>query len=85
MTRTAALCGRHPDRELAIRRRYRTDRAFRAVCDDFEEAAGALDRFRGEGSSGSERADEYRQLAAELEAEILAMLGDAAPGGRQAL
>ncbi len=79
---TVALTGRHPECELAIRRLYGADAAFRGVCDDFEEAVVAHGRWRKEGASGAARAEEYRLLVAELEAEILAMLAAAAPGGR---
>ncbi len=70
-----SIVARFPQREFDIRRRYARDAAFRAVCADYHEAAGALWHWRqaakGGNPQGERRADEYDNLVAELEQEIL--------------
>ena len=46
-----------------IRRLFWCDPEFRSVCEDYRDAVEALGRFA---ASDPARADEYRQLAAEL-------------------
>ena len=72
MPKMAALAARFPDRELALRRLHAQDADFRGICDDYEEALTALCYWQGKQDAA--RAEEYRQLAEELEAEILAAL-----------
>jgi transposase-like protein len=66
---------RFPQRELDIRRRYARDASFRAVCADYQEAAGALRHWRQAAKDGNpegdRRAEEYDNLVIELEQEIL--------------
>lgn len=69
-----ALAKRFPKRELDIRRRCACDNHFAAICGDYEEAATALWHWRQAAGSGDRRVEEYEQLLAELEAEILAKL-----------
>jgi hypothetical protein len=54
-----------------IRRRYWRDEKFRTVCEDYRDCLDAMSRFQ---SSDPAKAEEYRQLAAELLAEAAAML-----------
>jgi hypothetical protein len=54
-----------------IRRRYWRDPEFRTVCEDYRDCLDAMERFQ---SSDPAKAEEYRQLAAELLAEAAAML-----------
>ena len=69
-----------PTRELEVRRLFARDEEFRGICDDYLEAQEALRHWQV--VEGNElRADEYRRLAAEFEAEIVAYL-DAARARR---
>ncbi len=69
MPRIASIIGRFPEHELAIRRFCNRDSEFLCVCEDHGEAAAALDRFRL--ANDEMRVDEYRQILADLELEIL--------------
>ena len=68
----AALAALFPDRELALRRLHAQDADFRGICDDYEEALTALRYWQGKKDAA--RAEEYPQMAEELEVEILAAL-----------
>ena len=72
MRKIAALVERIvPTRELEVRRLFARDEEFRGICDDYLEAQEALRHWQVvEGNEA--RADEYRRLAAEFEAEIVA-------------
>jgi hypothetical protein len=72
VSKIAGLVSRFPERELAIRRLYARDDAFRAVCDDYEEALMALRHWQATGDDA--KAEDYRRLSDDLEAEILAIL-----------
>ncbi len=71
-----SIVARLPQRELEIRRRCAQSVQFRSVCADFEEAAKALRYWQGAGRGGDRMVEEYIELLGELEAEILAQLGD---------
>ncbi len=73
MARLAVLVQRFPTRELEVHRLYDQDEEFRAVCDDYEEALRVLRHWQIVERNVS-RTEEYRQLAAELESEVLALL-----------
>ena len=69
-----AVCGSLPGSADRIRRRFWRDPEFRTVCEDYRDALqvlATLDRAR---TVDTQRVSEYRQLAAELLAEIGAML-----------
>ncbi|MGO4440141.1 hypothetical protein [Rhizobium sp. RAF56] len=70
------IVSRWPDRELSIRRLFTQSPEFRAVCEDYGEALGAFQHWQAAGSDG--KAEEYRSLAAEIEAEIMRMLDHSA-------
>jgi len=70
---TAALA-RFPDRELEMRRLHAQDADFREVCEDYEDAMNALQYWQAPGHSDKAKAEGYRQLVADFEAELLAML-----------
>jgi hypothetical protein len=70
----ASIVGRFPERELEIRRLCARDPEFRAICDDYEEAVAAYGRWQEVGPASAARAEDYRVLAEELAAEILAAL-----------
>ena len=81
MSKVAAAVKRFPERELEIHRRCARDPEFGAVCDDYADARAALRHWRAQ-EPGCARAEEYRQLVEELEAEILTLLdgpGDCRP------
>jgi hypothetical protein len=74
---------RFPTRELEVRRLYVQDEEFRGVCDDYEEALRVLGHWQLVEPNVS-RADEYRQLAADLESEVLGLLDAASTALRPA-
>ena len=83
---TLALGERFPKRELEVRRLSARDEQFRCACEDYEEAMKALRHWEcveleGHRIGNAARADEYRQLADEIAAEIDARL-DAASASR---
>jgi hypothetical protein len=57
-----------------IRRRYWRDENFRTVCEDYRDCLDAMSRFQSADPPDPVRAEEYRQLAAEVLAEAAAML-----------
>lgn len=67
----AAVTQRFEAHAFAIRRLHAADPEFRAVCEDYAEAVGALALWRQDEA----RAEDYRLMVAELEAEILSLLG----------
>lgn len=71
MANLVALTGRFPEHELAIRRLCSREPEFMATCEDFEEAAVALRRWQEAGPNHAARADEYRVILREIEADIL--------------
>jgi hypothetical protein len=68
------VTARFPEHELAVRRLFICDADFRAICEDHEEAIQALLYWQAKGTSQHARAEEYRQLVSELEAEIATTL-----------
>ncbi|TPE47728.1 hypothetical protein [Amaricoccus solimangrovi] len=78
MGRLVHVVALFPDDELAIHRLYTRDAGFRAVCDDYEEALAALARWE---TVDAAKADDFRRLASEIEAEIAAYLRQTAGGG----
>ena len=57
-----------------IRRRYWRDPEFRTVCEEYRDVLEAASRFKLSNPPLPARAEEYRQLAAELLTEVAAML-----------
>ncbi len=74
MTRSKFLESHFPDCSLTIHRLLRDDPEFRELCDDYEDAATALNFSLSPQGHSEKRAREYRVLVAELEAEIEAAL-----------
>ncbi|WP_246737542.1 hypothetical protein [Nordella sp. HKS 07] len=70
----AVIVTRFPLRELEIRRRCARDPKFAEICEDYAEAWQAFQRWKGAGPAGVTKANDYRQMLEELEAEILAIL-----------
>lgn len=71
MTTLEAIINRLPEHELAIRRLSARDTGFRVSCEDFEDGAAALVRWKNAGADYAARVEEYRGLLDDLEAEIL--------------
>jgi hypothetical protein len=71
----AAVVTRFPLRELEIRRLCTRDPKFAEICEDYGEALQALRHWLGAGPTGATRAEDYRRILDELEAEILGILG----------
>ncbi len=65
-----------PDLRTQIVDRLVTDVDFRSMCQDYDECAGALNRFREQAETLPERVTEYEQLLAELEDDIRRTLDD---------
>ena len=55
---------------LMVRRLMRDDPEFRELCEDYEEAAAAMEFWSSPGRRSKARAEEYRALVRELAAEI---------------
>lgn len=55
---------------LTLHRLMRDNPAFRELCEDYEEAAAAIEFWSSPGQRSKARASEYRALAGELAAEI---------------
>jgi hypothetical protein len=70
----AAAVHHFPDRELEIHRLCARDPEFASDCEDFSDALAASARWEAIGTGGASRASEYRQIAGELAATILAAL-----------
>lgn len=69
-----------PRHEGALRERMLIDPEFRSLCEDYGDALEALERWHASSDDARReaRVAEFRSLANDLEAEILAALGDAA-------
>ena len=63
-----------PGEAERIRRRFWRDPEFRTVCEDYRDVVEAALRFEPPSAPNPARAEEYRQLAADLLAEAAAML-----------
>ena len=63
-----------PQRELEIRRLCARDSTFSAICEDYQDAMSALRYWQSPGHTDLTKSEDYRQLAADLEAEIRATL-----------
>jgi hypothetical protein len=72
VTQFMPLIERFPDHELAIRRLCNLDSEFRGACEDYCEAAEAVVRWSK--TELMDRAEEFRVILKELEADILDVL-----------
>ena len=72
------IVDRFPHRELDIRRCFARDASFRAICSDYEEARRARDHWlqavRQGDHVGQHILEDYENMLAELEEEILSYL-----------
>jgi uncharacterized protein YdcH (DUF465 family) len=55
----------------AIRILYLADEDFKSLCDDYCTVRTSIEQFKGTSARDIERASEYKNLAVELEQEIL--------------
>jgi hypothetical protein len=69
-----SIVARFPQRELEIRRRCIRDAHFKSVCEDYEEAAAALQHWQNVVREGGQKVEEYTNFVGELETEILTKL-----------
>jgi hypothetical protein len=69
-----ALVRRFPDHARSIRRLETEDATFRAICEDYAEALGALAYWQAADQSSRRKAEDYRRLVKEFEDEALAAL-----------
>ena len=65
---------RFPNRADALLRQAAADPLFSSLLDDYEVCLEAMNRFENSSIEHAQRAVEYRQLAVDLEAEILEAL-----------
>jgi hypothetical protein len=63
-----------PDLRTQIIDRLAGDTDFQSLCHDYDRCAVALGRFREEAEIVPDRIEEYEQLLAELEKDILQAL-----------
>lgn len=66
-----ALAQRFPEHVWTIRQLHRRDDEFRSLCEDYGEALRALEHWQRVGGPSHMRVEEYRELAKELENEVL--------------
>jgi hypothetical protein len=66
-----ALAQRFPEHVWTMRQLHRRDAEFRALCEDYGETLRALEHWQRVGGPSDKRVDEYRELAKELEDEVL--------------
>ena len=71
MNDLAAAIRHFGEQELAVRRLYATEPAFRELCEDLATAVNSLERWK----SDRTRAEEYEHLIQEIETEISEFLG----------
>jgi hypothetical protein len=82
----AHVTERFPVHELTIERLFRKSESFRSMCEDYALGVEALGRWeRGRDPKRAVRIAELRESLAELEAEILEALAQAAtpPSGQR--
>ncbi len=63
----AAVIKKFREHELSVRRLYKSDDEFRALCEDYALATSAISRWKGDRN----RSTHYRLLVDELESEVL--------------
>lgn len=70
MAKLVEVFNRFPEHELVIHRLCGQEPDFMGVCEDYEEAVTALRRWEEAGPGHVGRADEYRVILGEIEADI---------------
>ncbi len=74
-----SLARRFPGQADRFDRLVHENDLFQSICEDYEEAVRAHQHFAAEAGGTDARAEEYRQIVQELEAEAAAVLKNAAP------
>ena len=70
---------RFPDHKDALRQKYRIDKKFISICNDYQKCEEALQYWTAsEDKNAPERQKEYSELLQELELEIMNSLEDSA-------
>jgi len=75
-----SLARRFPDQAERFDRLFQENDLFQSICEDYEEAVRAHRHFAAGSGAADLRAEEYRQMVQELEAEAAAVLRSAPPG-----
>ena len=75
-----SLARRFPDQADRFDRLVHESDLFQSICEDYEEAVRAHRHFAAERGGADARAEEYRQIVRELEAEAASVLLDGPPG-----
>jgi len=70
MATIPTVISRFSEHELAIHRLCGQDSSFLETCEDYEEAATALRHWEEAGPAYVARAEEYRHILGELEADL---------------
>lgn len=74
-TALGCVVRRFPQLKSAIADRYRSDQDFRSICEDYCECTRSLARWTREtGETAVVYQEDYRELLAELEADIIQYL-----------
>jgi hypothetical protein len=73
--RAPSFIARWADREIEIRLLCARDPTFLSILEDYDEAVGALAHWEQAAGPGDQRTTDYREIAEELERELLARLG----------
>ena len=67
----SAVLNDFPSQSETVRQLYRKDKAFQAICSDYQRCARALHYWNNSDlPSASQRRTEYQDLLSELKAEI---------------
>ncbi len=72
MSELKILVQKFPLQELAIRRLYASDEDFREACEDYAMAISGREEYRKDQAEAAY----YRELIADIEAEILGYLDE---------
>ena len=75
-----SLARRFPDHADRFDRLVHESDLFQSICEDYEEAVRAHRHFAAEAGGRDTRAEEYRRMVQELEAEAETVLNAARPG-----
>jgi hypothetical protein len=65
------LCDRFPEHAGRIRELAMRDTEFRAICEDYGESLLAAAHWAERNAAGAEKAEEFRQIAADLRDEVV--------------
>lgn len=76
-TSLSVVLAKFPDHEETIKRLFRENKTFQALCEDYRQCSEALTYWnRFDSDDGHARREEYAALLRELEAETLRFLSE---------